>query len=233
MHFIERLRTDAFGGPISSESSATASATAAGAVEGWMDHQFPDVFKQALQDIVDTIRPRVVTILEVGTWKGKSACTMASIAKSMGIPVRIVCVDTWLGAPEFWTWGFDDPSRGGSLRRHRGYPRVYETFLETVEACGHADVISPLPLSSVQAADVLAFHGVTFDLMYIDGAHEYDAVAADLNKFWPLLVERGIMLGDDYDSFWKGVVRAVDEFACARGLRKDITGVVWTLKHQQ
>ena len=88
MNFIERLRTDAFG---PTESSATVAATAAG-VEGWLDHKFPEVFQKALEDIGDNARP-VVTILEVGlvgTWKGKSACCMASIAKSLGIPVRII-----------------------------------------------------------------------------------------------------------------------------------------------
>ena len=36
---------------------------------------------------------------------------------------------TWLGAPEFWTWGLLDPRRGGSLNRVHGFPSVCYTLL--------------------------------------------------------------------------------------------------------
>ena len=39
-------------------------------------------------------------IIEVGTWHGKSAIEMAKHMQGQG---NIYCVDTWLGALEFWT----------------------------------------------------------------------------------------------------------------------------------
>jgi hypothetical protein len=142
---------------------------------------------------------------------------------------RIVCIDTWLGAPEFWTWGIDDPSRGGSLHKRRGYPTVYDTFLSNVKLLGHDDVIAPFPLSSVQAAKTLEYYGLRPDVVYIDAAHEEDAVKADLDAFFPLLKHGGTMFGDDYVA-WPGVRRAVNAFVKERrGVSLDVAGEVWAL----
>ena len=84
---------------------------------------------------------------------------------------------TWLGAPEFWTWGLLDRSRGGSLKPIHGFPTVYYTFLSNVHRAGVQDVIAPLPISSLQGAQVLAHYGCQADAIYIDGSHEYDAVS--------------------------------------------------------
>jgi predicted O-methyltransferase YrrM len=194
--------------------------------QGWMDDQFKATFAAFLEP---RDRARPLTVVEVGTWKGRSAVTMAETAKALGFTrVTIICVDTWLGAPEFWTWGLNDPTRGASFRRKDGYPTVFYTFTRNAKALGHADVIAPLPLSSAQAADVLAYYKIAADVIYVDAAHEYESVRADLQAYWKLLAPGGVMFGDDYNC-WPGVTRAVDEFAEAKGLRPKTAGVVWTL----
>jgi len=135
---------------------------------------------------------------------------------------------TWLGAPEFWTWGLLDRSRGGSLRPVHGFPSVYYTFLSNVHRAGVQDVIAPLPISSLQGAQVLAHYGCQADAIYIDGAHEYDAVLADLRAYWPLVKPGGgVCFGDDYCVEWPGVKAAVDEFAALHELELEIHGIVW------
>lgn len=49
-----------------------------------------------------------------------------------------------------------------------------------------------------------------WDLVYIDGSHEYDVVKQDISNSWPLLEEGGILLLDDYGM--DDVKKAVDEF---------------------
>ena len=49
--------------------------------------------------LIQTLKPR--HIIEVGTWKGQSAITMARAVKAQGLATKITCVDTWLGALEF------------------------------------------------------------------------------------------------------------------------------------
>ena len=178
-------------------------------VHGWMDSEFVNVFTKNV-DNLDREQP--LTIIEVGTWKGLSCTTMAKIVKELGFKsVKIFCVDTWLGSPEFFTWGLNDPVRGISLKCVNGYPTIYETFIKNVKSLGHDDIVYPLPLSSQQAADVLEYYGIKADIIYIDASHEYEGVKSDLLSYVPLLKHGGSLIGDDYQDFWPGVVLAVNE----------------------
>lgn len=55
----------------------------------------------AFAGLIKEVRPALV--IEVGTWKGASAVSMADAAAHAGLSTKIVCVDTWLGALEFRT----------------------------------------------------------------------------------------------------------------------------------
>ena len=187
-------------------------------LQGWMDPQFEHVFKE---HIIKYDRP--ITIVEVGSWKGLSTSTMARICKENNVEATIIAIDTWLGAPEFWTWGLQDETRGESLNRINGYPSVYFTFIKNMKILGHDDMIVPLPLNSVCAFDVLKYYQITADVIYIDAAHEYESVKQDLSLYMKLLNENGMIFGDDYSINWPGVVKAVDELI----LHKKINGVVW------
>ena len=52
--------------------------------------------------------------------------------------------------------------------------------------------------------------------IYIDGAHDYDSVIADLRAWWPRLARPGVLAGHDIDL--PDVRRAVKEFAEAQRL---------------
>lgn len=54
--------------------------------------------------------------------------------------------------------------------------------------------------------------------VYIDAAHHYEAVRADLAAWWERLGTHGILAGHDFDDTHPGVVRAVREFAEERDL---------------
>lgn len=124
---------------------------------------------------------------------------------------ELVCVDTWLGATEFYE-SFEDPNRYQSLNLWNGYPQVYYQFLTNVRRRGFHEVVTPFPQSSTNALRFLARKEVEFDLIYVDGSHEYDDVMTDLMYAWPLLRKGGVMVGDDYCEHWAGVVAAVDRF---------------------
>jgi predicted O-methyltransferase YrrM len=146
------------------------------------------------------------TIIEVGTWHGASAIQMArNLPNGMG---RIYCVDTWLGALEFWTTHKDTPERDLMLKH--GYPQVYYHFLRCVQAAGVERYITPIPMPSLMAARYLSSEKVQADVIYIDGSHEYDDVKADIAAYMPLLRTGGTMFGDDFSAF-EGVARAVEE----------------------
>jgi hypothetical protein len=153
-------------------------------------------------NLIDKVKPN--HIIEVGTWKGQSAITMAKHIQSTGLDCKITCVDTWLGALEFWKDLRETPERDLMLRH--GYPQVYYQFLSNVIHSGAQNVILPMPLPSSIAWKAIDRKA---QLIYIDGSHEYEDVKADCLNFWNLLDDGGVMFGDDIN--WLGVERAVKE----------------------
>lgn len=160
---------------------------------------------------VETIKPQL--IIEVGTWKGRSAINMAKKIEALGINSEILCIDTWLGSPEHW---YQDQWRD-SLRLNNGRPDLYDTFLNNVVSNNCQKYITPFPITSEAAYFVLEKLGITSDLIYIDAGHEYESVSRDIEMYWSLLSDAGLMILDDYIGY-PGVTRAVNEFALKMGL---------------
>ena len=167
----------------------------------------------AFAEVSGEVRPD--RIIEVGTWKGASALTMARATQDLGLDAEIICVDTWLGALEFWT-DLEDVDRHGALELRFGYPTVYPRFLANVCHAGFQDRITPFPLPSAAAARWFSLRGITADLVYIDGSHEEEDVYDDLVAYWDLVRPGGRLLGDDWG--WDGVRLAVERFAREEGL---------------
>ena len=177
-------------------------------LQGWgSDHP-------VLAAAIEKLRPK--RIVEVGSWKGRSAINMARVVRALGLECEIVCVDTWLGSPEHWLRAA--PGWYESLALKGGYPQLYYTFMGNVIRHGFQDIITPVPMTSESAAVVLGHLKASFDIAYIDAAHEYAPAKRDFVAYWDLLNENGAMIGDDY-IIWPGVTQAANEFASERGLR--------------
>jgi predicted O-methyltransferase YrrM len=147
------------------------------------------------------------TIIEVGTWLGASAIHMGKICKAIGIETKIYCIDTWLGAQEFWTR--DSAKPDWDLRQRNGYPQVYFDFLANVVQAGLQETIIPIPNTSLIGARILQSMGIFADLIYIDASHDYEDVVADIAAYSPLAKNGAIMFGDDIN--WQSVKDAVDQ----------------------
>lgn len=158
--------------------------------------------------LIKEVRPNLV--VEVGTWKGESAITLANAARSLNLQFELVCVDTWLGAPEFWT-NKEDPLRYKSFKMRNGFPQVYFTFLNNIVCEGLTKTVTPFPATSFVAQRWFQENKLFADMIYIDASHEYEEVVADIRGWWRQLRSGGIMVGDDYTTVWPGVIRAVEE----------------------
>jgi predicted O-methyltransferase YrrM len=181
------------------------------------------VFEQTIK----SERPSLV--IEVGTWKGGSALHIAERMQAAGIDGEIVCIDTFLGSPEHWLV----PKFKERLMLKHGRAGLYMQFLSNVVHAGLQHTITPFAASSDVAAEVLRQRKIQADLIYIDGAHDYRAVRADLRAYWPLLRPGGTMIGDDFTTHWHGVVRAVSEFADRHDLKLNDMGGKWLLRKPQ
>lgn len=179
-------------------------------MQGWQGTS--RIFKKL---IVET-RPKI--IIEVGTWKGQSTITMAKHCKYLELGTEIFCIDTWLGAEEFYT----QPTPERDLMKRFGYPQVYFQFLSNIINENVVDMITPITLPSALGYKLVP-NGA--DLVYIDGSHTYEDVKNDMRNFFPKVRLGGIMFGDDYNNqAFPGVKKAVDAFVMENKLKLEVFG---------
>jgi beta-1,4-mannosyl-glycoprotein beta-1,4-N-acetylglucosaminyltransferase len=136
-------------------------------------------------------------IIEVGSWHGKSTRALAD-----NTPGKVYAIDHWLGSKA-------EPGTHASAMRLDGDHAFLEFQKNLFDHITSGKVL-PLRMSSLNAAGLLREKGIKADMIFIDGGHEYEEVAADIRAYLPLLSESGIICGHDY-STWPGVTKAVDE----------------------
>lgn len=170
---------------------------ALGDIQGW-----DGSYHSWLLDAVWELKPNV--IVEVGVWKGASALSLANeLPDWEGV---LIAVDTFQGSAEHWLGEHQLPMQDGRST-------LYDTFLCNVVAYNLQNHIIPLPIDSINAAMVLRDLGVAVDMIHLDAAHDAMSVSMDLQAWWPLLRDGGVLIGDDYCQQWPGVVAAFDAFA--------------------
>ena len=135
------------------------------------------------------------TIVEIGSYKGKSACALASTC-----PGIVYCIDPWGGS-----FPVDVPDPLSVYREFLAYT-AHHGFL--------GNNLAPMIMTSEQAAHY--FVGKSIDMVFIDGDHTFNAVVRDLT-LWAghKLKDTGLVCGDDYGS--PMVCKAVDAFAAKFG----------------
>lgn len=161
-----------------------------------------------LAEAIESMKPKLV--VEVGVWKGASTIFMGEKISSLGLDCAIIAVDTWLGSWDHW---IHEVFRK-ELNFIHGYPTLYNKFAANILAKSLEKIVIPLPLDSINAYNVLKEKNIVPDIIHIDGGHDYQTVRADIEAWWGLLAEGGMLIGDDYfEDIWPGVRRAYDEFA--------------------
>lgn len=145
---------------------------------------------------IEHVIPRLSQIpraswLEVGSYEGQSALWTLDHVLSRGS--TITCVDFFDdNLPGLETWGkkgysdrFDANLAGRPVRKIAGWsPQVLRDLFDQGER----------------------FHGA-----YVDGGHDEEIVARDLELVWPMLLQEAVMVCDDYGSP-SGVKPAADNF---------------------
>lgn len=171
-----------------------------------------------LDNILGGYTGNEVTIIEVGSWKGSSAIAMAKYFINKGINPTIFCVDTFTGSvfhrkhDEFFAM----------LKCRNGFPTLYQQFLSNVIHSNLQDNIIPIPHVSHNAAEYIKDLGITCDIAFIDGEHNFEGCYGDLVDYWPLVKSGGIMFCDDYSGGW-GVIPAVNKFVSENNLQDKST----------
>lgn len=142
-------------------------------------------------------------LVEVGCWKGRSTSFIGKICNQNG--TRLVCVDHWGGSRDLL-----QPRYEAAL----AVEDVEQTFRSNMKALGIG--VEVLAMPSLEAAKTFAAGSI--DRVFLDGSHDGESVAADLEAWSARLAPDGILAGHDYAPKYDGLRAAVDAFARRRGL---------------
>lgn len=144
--------------------------------EGWFDYQ--NLYSEMVEKF-----PNNSHFVEVGSWKGMSACYMAVEIINSNKNIKFDCVDTW----KYYDW-FTDISEGA-------FEGVYDVFLKNIDPV--KDTINIVRELSWEAP--LKYDDNSLDFIFIDASHDYESVKKDIISWLPKLKENGVMAGHDYN----------------------------------
>ena len=155
-------------------------------IDGWMEYN--ELMWLALQAL-DHRR-----ILEIGSWKGRSTKVLAYYTKG-----TVTVVDSWKGSSniEVYAGAFADLIEHGS-------DYIFDIFKENIK-----DEITRINIFRMTSAEAAKKVTGKFDMIFIDGDHNYEPFKQDLLDYKELLAEGGLLCGHDYS--YDGVKKALKE----------------------
>lgn len=159
-------------------------------VEGWFG--FDDYI--AYVDIVKQFHNG--NFVEVGCWKGRSFCSILPTLIGNNYQ-NIYAVDHWLGSED---------SRQ-STHIEATYTDIFQQFKNNIDGKGFTGKYKALQLDSIEASR--QFEDKFFDVVFIDGYHEYEGISADLDAWTPKVKLGGILCG--HDGTYSPIVKALTE----------------------
>lgn len=143
-------------------------------------------YYDGLRELVEELLPQHAVVAEVGSFAGESA----DIFWKTGRIFFMVCVDP-----------FSNELANDIVEHadHRGTDmnEVKAKFQERTRSYA-SRVWNPPGMTSLQVADLMTKMGKQFDLVYIDGRHEYEHVRADIMAWAPLVKVGGWLAGHDW-----------------------------------
>ena len=149
----------------------------------------------ALFHIVQRQRPQ--TIVEIGSYLGRSTVLLALALRDARPDGRLVAIDPHTG------------DRQHLEALSTSTLPSYDLFRSHLRAAGVEDTVEVVVDESVSASR--NFEGGV-DLLYVDGWHSYDAVLADGAAWLPKLRPQGVVVFDDYTKYPE-VARAIHDLA--------------------
>ena len=168
-------------------------------IDGWFTWRAAQ--EEAVDHFLDGSR-----FVEVGTYLGRSLCSLGEVVERSGKCITVIGVDTCRGSgPEGWR---EKDFHAGAVRDGGGTfaGALHKNLLD----CGFGDKVQLVIADSVSASRL--FSDASLDWVHLDARHDYASVKADIEAWLPKIRKGGWLSGDDYDKEkWPDVVRAVDD----------------------
>jgi predicted O-methyltransferase YrrM len=130
------------------------------------------------------------TIVEIGSWKGKSTIWLGKAAQRNG-KIKVYAIDPHTGSSEHMGKGEDGVW-------------TFPQFKQNLSDAGVDDVVTPIVKTSDEA---LKGWDKPIELLFIDGAHDFDSVKKDFISWSQFLIEGGtVCLHDATASLINGLI---------------------------
>lgn len=152
--------------------------------------------------------------VEVGVWKGMSACFMAVEILNSGKNIKFDCIDTWDYVPS--SYEIEETK----------FENLFDTFTKNIEPV--KNVINVIKSISWDGAK--NYTDESLDFVFIDAGHDYESVSKDLKSWYPKIKKGGVIAGHDYH-YDVGVYPAVNEFFLGKENIKQM-GSCWVVEKQ-
>lgn len=144
--------------------------------------------------------------VEVGTYLGRSLCSLAEVVQQSGKHFRVFGIDTCRGSGQE---GVAQKNYHGAAVAQGGGTFAGALHKNVID-CGYGDLISLLITNSVAASHLFADGSLAW--VHLDARHDYASLKSDIQAWLPKVRRGGWLSGDDYDEVkWPEVVKAVDE----------------------
>jgi len=168
-------------------------------IDGWFQ------WREAQEEAAELF-PDGSSFVEVGTYLGRSLCSLAEVVRLSGKDISVIGIDTCRGSgPEGWRkkdYHASAVQQGGGTFAGLLHKNILD--------CGFAETITLIISDSIQASRVFADGSI--DWLHLDARHDYRSVCSDIRTWLPKIKSGGWLSGDDYnEKKWPEVVRAVSE----------------------
>lgn len=184
--------------------------------ENW----YSSVQAHHIGELATTMRDKGMC-MEIGCWEGFSTSYIANAI----FPTQLICIDTWQGSVNEST---DHPSVIESGKRD-----VYRRFRENMQTLTKGNYLT-YQYDWREIVPILKNAGYAFSFVHIDAEHDYQSVYDCIAVIYPLMVQGGLMCGDDFTSANKeridlggGVEKAVRDFFEPKGITIHSANNAW------
>ena len=153
-----------------------------------------------------------INYLEIGTFYGAN---IISVGLTYGLhkESKLYCIDPW-----------EDYNEYSEYKNQQ--PQIYNTFIENIKNSGIQDKI--IVNRGFSNKEINKFDDNLFDIIYIDGNHEAEYVLEDAVHSFRKLKVNGIMIFDDYGSFYNDILteKGIDAFVSVYSKRIQYLNIV-------
>lgn len=160
--------------------------------EDWFT--YPNLYKHVVDKFANGSH-----FVEIGSWKGRSACYLGVEIVNSGKNIKFDCVDLWTVTEK----ELIESSLDLSLSKD---DNLYKTFLNSIQPL--KDIINPIRSSSVNASSL--YEDNSLDFVFIDAGHDYKSVKEDIEHWFKKVKIGGIIAG--HDCYLPDVQKAVTEY---------------------